>query len=33
MTNGVVFKTGILSTDSATGQITAQVTILNRLIP
>jgi hypothetical protein len=33
LTNGVVFKTGILSTDSATGQITAQVTILNRLIP
>ena len=33
LTSGIVFKTGILSTDPATGQITAQVTILNRLIP
>jgi hypothetical protein len=33
LTNGVVFSTGILSTDPATGQIVAQVTILNRLIP
>jgi hypothetical protein len=31
--NGLVFTTGILSTDPATGQIVAQVTILNRLIP
>jgi hypothetical protein len=28
----IVFKTGILSTDNATGQITAQVTLLNRLM-
>lgn len=27
-----VFKTGILSTDNASGQITAQITILNRLM-
>ena len=33
LTNGVVFSTGILSTDPATGQIVAQITILNRLIP
>ena len=33
LTNGIVFKTGILSTDPNTGQITAQVTILTRLIP
>jgi hypothetical protein len=33
LANGIVFKTGILSTDPQTGQITAQVTILNRLIP
>jgi hypothetical protein len=33
LTNGIVFATGILSTDPATGQIVAQVTILNRLIP
>ena len=33
LTNGVVFATGILSTDPATGQISAQVTLLNRLIP
>ena len=33
LTNGVVFSTGILSTDPATGQISAQVTLLNRLIP
>ena len=29
----LVFKTGILSTDPATGQVTAQLTILNRLVP
>ena len=33
LTNGVVWATGILSTDPATGQIVAQVTILERLIP
>ena len=33
LSNGVVFSTGVLSTDPATGQIVAQVTILNRLIP
>ena len=33
LTNGIVFSTGILSTDPASGQIVAQVTILNRLIP
>jgi hypothetical protein len=31
--NGVVFTTGVLSTDPATGEIVAQVTILNRNIP
>lgn len=33
LTNGVVFTTGVLSTDPATGQVSAQVTLLNRLIP
>lgn len=33
MTNGIVFTTGILSPDSATGLNTAQVTLLNRLVP
>ena len=33
LTNGVVFKTGIVSTDPGTGLNTVQVTILNRLIP
>ena len=33
LTGGIVFSTGILSTDPATGDIVAQVTILNRLIP
>lgn len=33
LANGIVFSTGVLSTDPATGQISAQVTVLNRLIP
>jgi len=33
LTNGLVFSTGVLSTDPATGQVSAQVTLLNRLIP
>ena len=33
LTNGIVFTTGVLSTDPQTGQISAQVTILVRLIP
>ena len=33
LANGIVFTTGVLSTDPASGQIVAQVTILNRLIP
>ena len=33
LSNGIVFTTGVLSTDPASGQIVAQVTILNRLIP
>ena len=33
MTNGIVFTTGTLSPDPQTGQITAQVTLLNRLVP
>lgn len=31
--NNLVFKTGILSTDNATSQITAQITMLNRRVP
>jgi hypothetical protein len=33
LTTGVVFATGVLSNDPATGQVSAQVTLLNRLIP
>lgn len=33
LANGLVFSTGVLSTDPQTGQISAQVTLLNRLIP
>jgi hypothetical protein len=29
----IVFKTGVLSTDPVTGQVTAQVTILERMQP
>ena len=33
LTTGIVFTTGVLSTDPQTGQISAQVTVLSRLIP
>lgn len=33
LANGIVFTTGVLSTDPQTGQISAQITLMNRLIP